>query len=124
MDITPIIPRDQNVIQGYGDGYFNINGEHYLGDHFVFPKQIIPWTYEPDKHLTEVALSPVWSYDPQLEILLVGCGTSFKPLPLELKKLCISHHIAVETMDSGAACRTYNILLAEGRQVGAALLTI
>lgn len=62
--------------------------------------------------------------DPPVEILLVGCGKRLVPLAPALKAALRERGIGADPMDTGAACRTYNVLMAEGRRVAAALLAV
>ena len=64
------------------------------------------------------------SADPPVELLLLGSGQKMQLLPGVLRRDLRSAGVVVEVMDTGAACRTYNILLAEARRVAAALLPI
>ena len=59
-----------------------------------------------------------------IDILLVGCGPRFAPPPDVLRAGLKARGIALEWMDTGAACRTFNVLLAEERRVAAALIAI
>ena len=60
----------------------------------------------------------------EIDILLLGMGSGMKPLPAEWRIALRKHGIVVEPMDTGAACRTYNVLVSEARRVAAALISV
>lgn len=62
--------------------------------------------------------------EPPVELLLLGCGKQIRRLPVNLQAALRERGMAVELMDTGAACRTYNVLLAEGRRVAAVLIAV
>jgi uncharacterized protein len=111
----------QNFFSGYGDGYVQINQQRYIGSLVVLPNQIIEnWLNGGIEKLSaqdfEVLLNR------ELEIVLIGTGKNLHfPNPAIFTSL-IKAQIGYEVMDTHAACRTYNILLGEGRKVAAALL--
>lgn len=124
MDITPVVADGLQLINGYGDGGFTITGERHEGSVLVLPEQTQPWPVADLSALTLDSLSPITSLQPVPSILLVGCGRGMQILPRDLRAALKAAGIAVESMDTGAACRTYNILLTEGRSVAAALIAI
>ncbi len=112
---------NQNLITGYGAGYVNVNSQRFERHLIVTPTQIVAeWSVEAE--LGEAALPQVLQLTPQ--IVLFGTGKILRfPAPSVLK-LLIAAKIGYEFMDTQAACRTYNILLEEGRNVVAALLVV
>jgi uncharacterized protein len=125
MDVTPMIPRDRSVIDSYGPDRFRISGEIHRGSLLVFPDRVSSWSVTAiddlkAEHLTEIASMAAGS----LEILLLGCGPKMVLVPRSLRESALSQGVTVEVMDTGAACRTYNVLLAEERRVGAALIAL
>ena len=110
---------NQNLITGYGVGYVTVNRQRFERNLIVMPNEIVndwPMTAELD----EAALVPVVRFAPQ--IVLIGTGKTLRfPKPAVLKGL-IAAKIGYEVMDTQAACRTYNILLEEGRKVVAVLI--
>jgi uncharacterized protein len=123
-DSTPEIPAGRQLIQGYGEGHFRIGGVLHRGSVIVLAERTLPWPIATLAEATLESLEAVARARPKVEILLLGCGRQSAPLrsPLraELKKM----GIGVELMDTGAACRTYNVLLSEDRHVAAALIAI
>lgn len=124
MDVTPTIPRGRQVVEAYGDGGFRISGARYEGSVIVFPERTLDWTPDSAERITSESLAPVVRAAEEVEVLLVGCGEKIKPLPEALRVDLRTHGLALELMDTGAACRTYNVLLAEERRVAAALIAV
>lgn len=111
----------QNMFTGYGDDHVFINQQRFDKSLIVLPDQIIQ-DWEPT-HVGGLALAHVEEIRAlEPEILLLGTGRQVQfPSPEVLSPL-INAQIGVEVMDIFATCRTYNILMAEGRHVAAALL--
>lgn len=122
MDVTPTIPEGFRIIDSYGPGRFKISGTGYHGPLLVFPKRVVPWTVTSPDDLTVEALSDVFNEDPAVEVLLFGCGPRMTLVKPSLRQAIRDKGVAMDPMDTGAACRTYNILLSEGRRVAAALI--
>jgi uncharacterized protein len=122
MDVTPVIPAGRQLIKGYGDLGFTISGTRWEGSVLVFPDQTVAWNAASLAEVTEESLAPVLAARPQL--LLLGCGASMAPVAQSLRVALRSAGITLEIMDTGAACRTFNVLLAEDRLVAAALIAV
>lgn len=123
-DITPIIPSDRQVIDGYGDGQFCVSGKWRTGAVVVLPDRTQPWDVPDFPALTVDHFAVVVGAQPRVELLLLGTGARMQLLPKAVRQSLREAGLVVEVMDTGAACRTYNVLLAEGRRVGAALLPV
>lgn len=123
-DITPIIPSDRQVIDGYGEGQFCVSGQWRVGALIVLPDRTLPWSATDAAALTAADFAAVREAEPRVELLLLGTGPTMKLVSKALRQELRAAGIVVEFMDSGAACRTYNVLLAEGRRVAAALLPV
>ena len=110
-----------NTITGYGDGYVEINRTLY--SHAVLLSSdgaILEWPVTSFEKLSTGDFSQMAALKP--ELIIIGTGTRQRfPRP-ELLKTLIDAKIGFEIMDSQAACRTYNILVSEGRQVLLALI--
>ena len=110
-----------NTITGYGDGYIEINKIPY--SHAVLLSsdgEILEWAVKSFDELSPADFTQMTSLQPELIIIGTGKRQRF-PKP-ELLKTLIEAKIGFEVMDSQAACRTYNILVGEGRQVLLALI--
>ena len=119
------IERDEaqgrNTFTGYGDGYVEVNLRRYSSSLVVAGDRVITsWPAASLESLTADHLAAIVELAP--EIVLLGTGSAFRfPEPQLLAPLHKAG-IGVEVMDTPAACRTYNILLGEGRNVVAALI--
>ena len=122
MDITPLVPEGRQVIESYGDEGFRINGERYRGPVIVWPEGVAPWAVSDIATAATDTLDALFAAEPPIEILLIGSGADFELAPPALRTALSQRRVAVESMDTGAACRTYNVLMAEDRRVAAALL--
>jgi uncharacterized protein len=110
-----------NTVTGYGPDYVDINLERHEQSVIVFPDSpVIAWPVASFDALTAEHFDLLLG--PAPEVVIFGSGARLRfPHPRLVAKLT-AHRIGVETMDFQAACRTYNILMAEGRKVAAALL--
>jgi uncharacterized protein len=110
-----------NTITGYGDGYIEINKIPY--SHAVLLSsdgEILEWAVKSFDELSPADFSQMAALKP--ELIIIGTGKRQRFPKLELLKTLIEVKIGFEVMDSQAACRTYNILVGEGRQVLLALI--
>jgi uncharacterized protein len=113
-------PSAYNTITAYGEDYVAVNGQRHETSLVVLPEKIIPWPAEGFDTLS--AENFAFLKNLSAEIVLLGTGAKQRfPHPRLMTPLT-SAGIGVEVMDLKAACRTYNILVAEERKVAAALL--
>jgi len=124
MDITPEIPANRKYIDHYGDGGFRVGGERYEGSLIVAPEQVWAWAISDIAHLTTESVAAVLAADPPIELLLIGCGTRAERVPRDVHEALRAKTIIVDSMETGAACRTYNVLMVEERRVAVALIAI
>ena len=126
MDVTPLVPEGRQIIEGYGNGGFRIGGIVHPGSRLVFPEHSEDWPVASFDALTIEALAPVIAAgkDGAVELLLLGCGSRLAPVPPAIRAALKEAGVGVEPMDTGAACRTYNVLMAEGRRIAAALIAV
>ena len=91
----------------------------------VFAERTVAWPVGGIADITIDSLRPIFEAEDRPEILFIGCGPTFDLPPKGLKKaLKEQHGIVLEWMDTGAACRTFNVLLLEERSVAAALIAV
>ena len=110
----------QNMFTGYGPGYVAINNVRHEKHILVTADQVMEWRIENFEALSAETFESLLALEP--EIVLLGTGSALRfPAPA-LTRLLTSGGIGLEVMDSRAACRTYNILIAEGRKALAAIL--
>ena len=118
QDIMPPVGADAQLIQSYGGAGFRIGNVNYDTHVLVTPTKTFPWNGE----LTLEALKPVLEAEPRAEILLFGTGARHVMVDAALRTQLKAAGFGVDTMDTGAACRTFNILLGEERRVAAIML--
>ena len=111
----------QNSFTGHGAGYVLLNGRKITQSVIVTAEQIIEdWAPSGFDALTQHDFQALLDLAP--EIILLGSGARFRFLHPATTKALAAAGIGVEAMDTAAACRTYNVLLSEGRKVAAALI--
>ena len=111
----------QNAIRSYAPGRVTVNQDIYETSIVVMPDRIIAdWRPKLFDELTAADLDPVVAMNP--EVVLIGTGHRLRFPAAGLTRSLVTAQIGFEVMDTGAACRTYNVLMAEGRRVAAALL--
>lgn len=116
-------PGSDNVIQGYYPGRITINSINYTSSLILTPDRIIAdWPPARFRDIQETHIEMIAALLPEVVVLGTGARLQF-PARAILKPLGLKR-IGVEVMDTGAACRTYNVLVGEGRRVAAALLMI
>jgi len=120
VELTPDPPSGRQVIERYGADGFEVSGVRYRGPVVVFADRTVPW---PNAAISEEGLAAVIDHG-GVELVLLGLGRRGAPVAPALRAALKAHGIGVEAMDTGAACRTYNVLLAEDRRVAAALLPL
>jgi uncharacterized protein len=123
MDVTPLIPIGRQYIEGYGGGRFRISGVVHDGAVLVLRERTVAWPVVDLAGVTADSLAPVIEAG-DVTVLLLGCGRRMALVPAALRERMRAAGIVIEPMDTGGACRTYNVLLAEDRQVAAALLPV
>ncbi|MBM3485176.1 MAG: hypothetical protein FJX67_00870 [Alphaproteobacteria bacterium] len=123
-DITPLVPEGRQVIQSYGGGGFRIAGTSHAGSVLVLPDRTRAWPVTAMAELTFETLAPVWETGAAVSVLLIGTGPRAAFLPAALRAALKDRGIVADVMATGAACRTFNVLLAEDRRVAAALMAV
>lgn len=121
MDVTPLVKAGSQIIQSYAGGGFKVSGQAYEGALIVTAAITTSWNC-PD---SVVDLTPAHFADlpKDIDVILLGTGTKMQFLPPPVKAALREAGIPpIDVMDTGAACRTYNVLMAEGRRVAACLI--
>ncbi len=121
MDLTPIVSAGRQIIERYGPSGFRVTGVIWQGPVLVFPDATMPWTAPDVTAVDWESLSPIIGHG-GVQILLLGLGSRMVDVDSELRRRLRAAGISLEWMDTGAACRTYNVLVAEDRRVAAALI--
>ncbi|PSM19603.1 Mth938-like domain-containing protein [Nitratireductor sp. StC3] len=111
-------------IDAYGNGGFRFAEMSHRGSILCVPSGIHGWQPADATALGEADFGRVFDEAAEIELLLVGTGTALKPLPKAVREAVRAAGLTVEAMSTGAAVRTYNVLLAEDRAVAAALVAV
>ena len=111
-------------IDSYGNGGFRFAGMSHRGSLLCLPSGIHGWRAPSPAELDEDSLADVFAEADRIDILLVGTGSSLVPLSLRVRERCRAERVVAEPMSTGAAVRTFNVLLAEERAVAAALIAV
>jgi len=124
MDITPAVPDGRSLIDSYGPGRFQVRGQAYQGSLIVLPERVVPWQVTHPDDLSLDALADIRDEEPAIEVLLLGTGGRMAQIPSSLRRSIRASGLSMDIMDTGAACRTFNVLMVEGRRAAAALIAI
>lgn len=121
MKFHLLTPSGQNLFTGYGENYVMVNQTRHEKSLIVLPEHIVEdWDVAGFESLTAGHFEAILGLEP--EIVLLGTGSTFRFPHPRLSRTLTEAQIGLEVMDTFAACRTYNILMAEGRKVAAALI--
>ncbi len=124
QDISGLPDAGQQLINSYGDGGFRVSGTKFEGSVVILPEETVQWQVDHMDDLTVDSLRAVTDNEQSIEILLIGCGASMAFIEDDLRAELKQRGIVIDAMDTGAAVRTYNVLLLEGRHVAAALIAV
>lgn len=117
MRLNEITYKEAIPVEGYGPGFFRVGGEAHFGGMLLWEKGRSEWGGYDDA-------APLLSLVGEIDVIFVGTGAEIAHLPKELRDELEAAGMGVETMNSPAACRTYNVLLSEGRRVALAVLPV
>jgi len=112
----------QNLIRSYTAGSLTINNKDYSHSLIVTATEVMDWPPTGFNKLLAAHFEMIADLRP--EVVILGTGAKLLFPPASLTRSLIEARIGLEVMDTGAACRTYNILMSDGRRVAAALLMI
>lgn len=124
MEFSSLNTGDRSLIQAYGDGGFRISGQRFEGSLIVFENRVLRLELKEFSKLAGSDLQPLEDAGEGIEILLLGCGAVAGELDPSHRQRLKHAGISVELMGTGAACRTFNVLQAEGRRVAALLIAV
>jgi len=117
MNLSEMSFDDVRPFDGYGPGFFRIGGEIVEGAALLHPTGLGPWGgYGDAAALTALA--------EQVDVVFVGTGAEIAHVPADLRAAVEGAGMGLEVMNTPAACRTYNVLVGEGRRVAAAVLPV
>ncbi|MFO1079554.1 MAG: Mth938-like domain-containing protein [Reyranellaceae bacterium] len=117
-------PSQVQLIRSYGPGRFTIGEREWTSPVLVMPQRAVPWPVTRAEDLTLDSLAPLQAAAVPTELLVLGCGARSIFVPPALRATLKGAGLALEVVDTGSACRIFNVLLAEGRRVAAALIPL
>ncbi len=123
-DITPLIPAGRKIIESYGNGAFKVSGVKFDHNIIVLPGSVHKFESATISGADKSHLKVIEDNINNIEVLLIGCGNRTEFLPKEVESSFKQRNMAIECMDTGAAARTYNVLLSEERKVAVVLIAV
>jgi uncharacterized protein len=117
-------PAQVQVIRTYGPGRFLISDREWREPVLVTPTVTMPWAVTRAEEFSLASLAALKDAPVPTELLVLGCGARAIFVPPALRAELKAAGLALEVVDTGSACRIYNVLLAEGRRVAAALIPL
>jgi uncharacterized protein len=117
-------PAQVQLIRSYGPGRFLISDREWRQPVLVTPTVTTAWNVARAEELTLESLAALKAAPVPTELLVLGCGARAIFVPPDLRAALKAAGLAIEVVDTGSACRIYNVLLAESRRVAAALIPL
>lgn len=114
----------QATIDAYGDGGFRFAEMSHRGSLICLPSGMYAWEVEAAADLTLASLARVIDSADSIDVLLIGLGPEIAAITPDIRTALRERSVIVEAVSTGSAIRTYNVLLAENRAVGAALISV
>lgn len=123
MKFTLDSPQGEYVFSDYGKGFLTVNETKHQSSLIVFPDEV--QTQWPVEAVASLKISHFEVFiERQPDIVILGTGHTQVFPDIEMRRELVTHRLSLEIMDTAAACRTYNLLVSEGRNVGAAVIVI
>ena len=117
MQLNEVTFTEARPVDGYGPGFFRVGGEVRHGALLITATGLNTWGgYDDETSLLALA--------GKVDVVFIGTGAEIAHIPAELRASLEGAGLGVEVMNSPAACRTYNVLLSEGRRVALAVLPV
>ncbi len=124
MQLQDIRFAGQRLISSYGDKGFSLSDGRFEGSIIILPTGAVPLLAASASDITADLFAPIFEQQDDIEIVLLGTGAKQHFPSGEIRRLFLERNISLEPMDTGAACRTFNVLVSEDRRVAAALIAI
>ncbi|NIY74405.1 hypothetical protein HED22_01980 [Thalassospira sp. HF15] len=124
IEVSTLVAEGSKIVTSYGDGVFRFGEESIPGSILLFPEAVYSWDVKAVDDITVDSFAPIIEAADTVEILLLGMGNRLTRVPMEWRQALKPHGIVIEPMDTGAACRTYNVLVSEARRVAAAMIAV
>lgn len=117
MRLNEVTYTDAQPVEGYGDEGFRVGGTVHPGHMICAPTGTQSWGGFRD-------VAPLLALSDEIDVLFIGTGAEIAHIPGSLRETLENAGLGVETMSTPAACRTYNVLLSEGRRIALAVLAV
>ena len=124
MSPAPACYPGRAAIDAYGNGGFRFAGMSHRGSILCLPSGIYAWAPTRPEDICLASLEPAVRERQALALVLIGTGRRGLMPAADLRQAFTALGLALESMDTGAACRTYDVLLAEARPIAAALIAV
>jgi len=125
MELSNTDFGSQPPIEAYGDGGFRLDKKRVEGSMFLLPDVgMFPWGPKQASDITPDVFNEITAAAPTFDLLLIGTGLALQFPSRDVRDFLSNIPLHFEVMDTGAACRTYNVLLGESRRVAAALIAV
>jgi uncharacterized protein len=124
LEVSTLVAEGSKMVTSYGDGIFRFGEQSITGSILMFPEAVYSWDVKTVDDITVDSFAPIIEAANTVEILLLGMGNRLTQVPMEWRRALKEHGIVIESMDTGAACRTYNVLVSEARRVAAAMIAV
>ena len=122
MSLPPQMREEAPAIDSYGGGGFRFGSGWVSGSVLLLPSGLAPWSVQSIKEAKPEDFSAVFEVASDVDFVLIGCGAEISALPKDIRAAFEARKLPVDIMQTGAACRTYNVVMAEGRRLAAALI--
>lgn len=123
-DVPPGSADGPKIIQAYGDGGFRISDGRISNSIIVLGSRVLDWAVDNIEAVDSASLAAIVEAPEPIDILLIGSGQGAPRVDQAVRDALRPKGIVVDVMNTGAACRTYNLLVADGRNVAAALIAV
>ena len=120
---APHLPRSA-PIEAYGNGGFRFDEMSHRGSLLCLPDSMWAWPLTSPQQIDRYSLARVFEKANSIDTLLIGTGNDVWLPPNDLREALRRLHVGIDAMQTGAAIRTYNIMLGERRRVAAALIAV
>lgn len=120
---APHLPRSA-PIEAYGNGGFRFDEMSHRGSLLCLPDSMWAWPVTSPEQIDRTSLARVFEKANSIDTLLIGTGNDVWLPPNDLREALRRLHVGIDAMQTGAAIRTYNIMLGERRRVAAALIAV
>jgi uncharacterized protein len=116
--------NEKPFVTAYGDGGFRVLGDRHMGSIIITAAGVQPWSITTPEGIADTDMAPFLALEGQVDVLLVGTGEAHYPPNKRMAEALLEVGISVDFMGTGSACRTFNVLQSDGRQVATALIAI